>query len=144
MKIAVTCGHPYSGFQLAYEALSQAGLGRSQPSYRESLSPTELHEKIFKAYELDPFDLNAIAAIRPGKVWQNLAVDLFAGNMEQKNWGWADDKSVWLLEFWKELDPQVHFVLVYSTPEFALGKALIDSQCNPWRTRTCIGFMDCL
>jgi hypothetical protein len=131
VKIVVICGHPYSGFQLAYETLTLAGLGRSQLSRHESLSSTELHEKIYKAHDLDPTGLNVNAPIRPGKVWQDLAVDLFMGNMEQKNWGWADDKSVWLLEFWKELDPQVHFVLVYSMPEYALGEALKDGHVNP-------------
>jgi hypothetical protein len=131
VKIVVTCGHPYSGFQLAYEALTQAGLARPQRSRRESISPTELHEKIFKANELDPSGLNVNIPINPGKVWQELAVDLFIGNMEQKNWGWADSRSVWLLDFWKELDPQVRFVLAYSTPEFALGKALSDGYATP-------------
>ncbi len=130
MKIVVTCGHPYSGFQLAYEALTQAGLARAERSRRESLSPTELHEKVLKANDLDSTALNVNAPISPGKVWQDLAVDLFMGNMEQKNWGWADNRSVWLLDFWKELDPQVRFVLVYSTPEFALGKALSEGYAT--------------
>ena len=130
MKIVVTCGHPCSGFQLAYEALTQAGLARPQPSRRESLLPAALQEKIFKANDLDPTGLNVKTQISPGKVWQDLAVDLFVGNMDQKNWGWADNRSVWLLDFWKELDPQVRFVLVYSTPEFALGKAISEGQAS--------------
>lgn len=136
MKIVVTCGHPCSGFQLAYEALTQAGLARPQPSRRESLLPAALQEKIFKANDLDPTGLNVKTQISPGKVWQDLAVDLFIGNMEQKNWGWADNRSVWLLDFWKELDPQVRFVLVYSTPEFALGKAFGDGYATPGEIET--------
>lgn len=122
MKIVITCGHPCSGLHIAHDTLTQAGLMNPLPSGRESLSVVELHEKIFKANDLALDGLHDCTPLSPGKIWQMLAMELFAGNLEQTDWGWADARSVWLLDFWKNLDPQIRFVLMYSTPEFAIGR----------------------
>lgn len=131
MKTIITCGHPYSGFQLAYEVQVQAGLARPQPSRREAMSVEELHDKIFKAHDLDRDGLRANSPLEPGRIWQDLAADLFIGNIDQGDWGWADARSVWLLDFWKDLDPQIRFVLAYSSPEYAIGTALRDRRAGP-------------
>ncbi len=122
----VICGHPNSDFEGVQEILNSAGVGLPKPSRHELISSNELHEKIFRSYELDPSNLDPIAPIKLGKIWQYLAIDLFMGNMDQTNWGWGDNKSAWLLDFWKDQDPQVSFVLVYSAPETVLGKALMN------------------
>ena len=124
MKIILTCGHPHSGYRLAYEVLVAAGLAEAQPSRRESITAEGLHETILKAHDVDPAGLNAGAQLSPGKVWQAMAVDLFAGNLAREKWGWADARTVWLLDFWKLFDPQIRFVLVYSAPELAVGQML--------------------
>jgi hypothetical protein len=115
---------------LAYTTLNKAGLSLPQPSRRESLLPTDLHDKIYKAYDFDSSGLTITTSISPDKVWQDLAIDVFVGNLEQKHWGWEDARTVWLLDFWKELDSHVNFVLVYSAPEFVLGKALCNRQAT--------------
>jgi hypothetical protein len=40
---------------------------------------------------------------------------LVLGNFQKENWGWADWRSLWLLEFWRDFDPQIRFVLVYQS-----------------------------
>ncbi len=125
MKILVICGHPNSDFEGVQEILNLAGLGLPKPSRHELISLNDFHEKIFKSYDLELNHLDPIAPTKLGKIWQYLAIDLFMGNMEQPNWGWADNKSAWLLDFWKDQDPQVSFVLVYSAPETVLGKAMV-------------------
>ncbi|MBK8384844.1 MAG: hypothetical protein IPL11_03910 [Candidatus Accumulibacter sp.] len=131
MKTVITCGHPYSGFQLAYEVQMQAGLAHPQASRREAMSAEGLHDKIFKV-------LTSIGAawmprppLMPGRIWQDLSIDLFMGNIDQGEWGWADARSVWLLDFWKDLDSQTRFVLAYSSPEYAIGTALRDRLAGP-------------
>lgn len=126
MKIIVICGHPNSGYEGVHQILTQAGLGLPKASRRELISSDDLHEKIFNSYGVDVKRLDSIAPIKMGKIWQYLAIDLFMGNMEQTNWGWANDKSTWLLDFWKDQDPHVSFILAYSPPEYVLGKALIN------------------
>ncbi len=124
MKIIVICGHPNSGYEGVHQVLTQAGLGLPKTSRRELISSEDLHEKIFNSYGVDVKRLDSIAPIKMGKIWQYLAIDLFMGNMEQTNWGWANDKSTWLLDFWKDQDPHVSFILAYSAPEYVLAKAL--------------------
>ncbi|MBK8025211.1 MAG: hypothetical protein IPK19_28445 [Chloroflexi bacterium] len=65
--------------------------------------------------------------IGPENASRDIGVALFASNGEEENWGWADSRSVWLLNFWKDLDPRVRFVLVFSAPELVLAKALGDN-----------------
>jgi hypothetical protein len=133
VKIVLTSGHPHSGYRLAHETLVAVGLVPAQPSRREAKSAAELHQHIFHAHDLDPTGLSGEAQLSPGKVWQEMAVDLFMGNLAHKNWGWADARTVWLLDFWKAFDPQIRFVLVYSAPEFALGQMLCEQGSTPER-----------
>ncbi len=124
MPILVTCGHPDSGYQLAYEALIQAGLACPKPSCGDCVSPEDLHGVIFSEGTLDSSGAPTSMPIGPENAWHDIGVALFASNGEEENWGWADSRSVWLLNFWKDLDPHVRFVLVFSAPELVLAKAL--------------------
>ena len=130
MKVLLICGHTYSELPLTYAALNKAGLGFAKTSKSEKNSLADFYNKIFKAHNLDLSKMAINTPISPGKVWQNLAVDFFLGNLDQKYWGWEDPRSIWLLNFWKELDAQVNFVLVYSTPEFVLSNAMMDIHAN--------------
>lgn len=52
-----------------------------------------------------------------GRLWEQLASDIFIRNMASDVWGWADTRSADLLPFWKGFDPQTRFVLVAVRPE---------------------------
>ena len=78
MKILVICGHPNSDFEGVQEILNSAGVGLPKPSRHELISSNELHEKIFRSYELDPSNLDPIAPIKLGKIWQYLAIVVFS------------------------------------------------------------------
>ena len=122
MKTIITCGHPQSGYADIHHALQQAGISPAAPSRREQMAVSELHQRILRA--AGNADTPPQQSIEPGKIWQELAIDLFLGNMDSPQWGWADERSTWLLEFWKNLDPQVHFVLVYASPAQTLARML--------------------
>jgi len=127
MPILVTCGHPDSGYQLAYEALVQAGLAYPKPSCGDCVSPEDLHGMIFSEDTLDSSGFRPSMLMVPENAWRDIGVALFASNGEEENWGWADSRSVWLLNFWKDLDPHVRFILVFSAPELVLAKVLGDN-----------------
>ena len=124
MKIVLTCGHPYSGFELAHAALVAAGLEQARPSRRELLAATELQSKILAACEVGSILSESVTQLSPGKMWQALALDLMMANLEADCWGWGDASTARLLDFWADIDGQVRYVLVYSSPEFALGQML--------------------
>ena len=123
MKIILTCGHPYSGHQAVAELLQYCGVANALPSRNNQYSPTSLQSKIFEVYEWDVED-STYPLPELGKVWQELGSDLFMGNLSQLLWGWSDHQTVWLLDFWKDFDPQIRFVLVYSAPEFVICNML--------------------
>jgi hypothetical protein len=123
MKIILTCGHPYSGHQAIAELLQYCGVANALPSRNNQYSPTSLQSKIFEVYEWDVED-STYPLPELGKVWQELGSDLFMGNLSQLLWGWSDHQTVWLLDFWKDFDPQIRFVLVYSAPEFVICNML--------------------
>lgn len=132
VKIILTCGHPDSGYQLAHATLIAAGLAQAQPSRRESFTSDEFQANLLKACDQDTEEGSTCQRqILPGKVWQDMAVDLFMGNMAHEPWGWADAGTVRLLDFWNDFDPQVGFVLVYSSPEYAVGKAFRNKPATP-------------
>jgi predicted nucleic acid-binding Zn-ribbon protein len=64
------------------------------------------------------------SAVSPSRLWEQLASDIFVANLHVPLWGWADTRSLWLLDFWRDFDPNILFVLVASSPERMLASAL--------------------
>ena len=122
MKTIITCGHQYSGFEYVFDMLLAAGVQSPKPSRREGIDIGVLHQKMLAAHDVASNTLAPLQALEPGKMWQELATDLFLGNIESPQWGWADTRSAWLLDFWKGMDKQVYFVLVYASPEYMLAE----------------------
>jgi hypothetical protein len=48
-------------------------------------------------------------------------------NWDQPAWGWADSRSTWLLEFWREFDPSTLFVLQYTPAYDVLSRVMADT-----------------
>ncbi len=124
MKIIVTTGYPDSGFQTAHQQLLTAGLKEAGVSQREGLTVHQIQKKIFKAYQKESRALGSSVQLAPGRIWHELAVHFLISNSDHSEWGWADAGTVRLLDFWKEIEPEICFVLIYSSPEFAVAKAL--------------------
>ena len=106
MKTIITCGHQYSGFEYVFDMLLAAGVQSPKPSRREGIDIGVLHQKMLAAHDVASNTLAPQQALEPGKMWQELATDLFLGNMDSPQWGWADTRSAWLLDFWKGMDKQ--------------------------------------
>ena len=121
MKIVITTGHPECGLAQVYALLCAAGLSAAQPSQRDGWSPAEFHTALLKAHDLAATPLAEVAELAPGGVWLQLASDLFASNLSGADWGWAEARSLGLLRFWTDFDPQVRVVLVYAAPEYLLA-----------------------
>ncbi len=133
MKIILTCGCRYCDSELAHRILVASGLADALPSRREGMTAAVFHERMLKAHGEGPGDGAPPAQLRPGKVWEDLAVDLFLGNLTRDSWGWADPAVVWFLEFWKEFDPQVRFLFVYASPQAVAARALMADALSPNR-----------
>lgn len=140
MKVILTAGHELSGFEQVHKALAGAGVAQAQVSKRDSLSINTLQQDILIALDVDAA-ANCVQ-LKPGKMWQDLAADILLGNLEQKTWGSAGARTLWLLDFWKNLDTQTHFVLVYNSPTQVIANALardsslqvIGAVLNKWKS----------
>jgi regulator of replication initiation timing len=130
VQVVITSGHPHSAYRLVHTALEAGGLQVARPSRREGLTPEALTEVILQAHNKDPNVPELLGQMFPGKVWEDLAVDLFLGNLTQQNWGWADASSTWLLDFWRHFDAQTRFVLVYSSPTNTIANMRAQSDAG--------------
>lgn len=118
-------GHPLSGYASVEQVLYGCGLQAAAASKTQGLSPTQVSDMLLRAYRVPPIEatqaLEALSPINPSPVWQTLALDLLVGNLEQELWGWADPQAIYLLDYWKNLDHQLAFVLVYDSPQASMA-----------------------
>ena len=128
MQVVITSGHPHGGYRLVHQMLELGGIQAALPSRREELTPTALGEGILRAHNLDLNVSDVLNQMSPGIVWQDLAVDLFLGNLQQETWGWTDASTTWLLDFWLRFDAQTRFVLAYSSPTFAIVNMMLQAD----------------
>ena len=129
-KILVV-GHPLSSYQEVEALLNISGMSRAQPSRRDGFLPPEISTTLCKAHRIPVFNtLDAGAEIKQLEVspmWNGMALDLSLGTIDQEFGGWADSQAVYLLDYWKSVDPQIAFVLVYDTPQQLIAQAF-DAQ----------------
>lgn len=122
-------GHPNSGYQEVENILQERGMASPQPSRREALSPQDITATLCKIHQVpDILSITLEDEIKPMRVapvWHGMALDLMLGNLEQKLWGWSDPQSIYSLEYWRQLDDGLTFVLVYDEPKQALFNATV-------------------
>lgn len=63
-----------------------------------------------------------------GRLWENLASDLLLANLESELWGWYEEQSVKALDFWADLEPNIHFMLVCTRPEDELCQKISQTE----------------
>ena len=121
MKIFCVTGAPSSDLEMVCGILAEAGIDKPKPSRRdENLTIYDWHERVLAAADAP----SAPVVQQLGRLWEQLAGSIFLENITTPFWAWADANSTWLLDFWREFEPNLHFVLVYSPPQRALSTAL--------------------
>lgn len=128
MKVLLCTGSPHSGHEQVFEKLVQAGVANAQPTSQGAMTPQALQAQLLQSHEVNLNGVSQLEQLRPGKVWGQLAADLFMANISHPVWGWADHQTAALMDFWQDFDPQVRLLLVYSTPQDYLAQVLDDTQ----------------
>lgn len=130
MNKIIIVGHPHSGHEEVQRLLAECGMASPLPSRRENLTPVQISQTLLKVHGAVPVEqlqtAQQLQQIRVAPVWQGMVLDLMLANLDQTLWGWADTGAVYLLDYWKEQDPQVVFVLVYDTPETVFTRAPLE------------------
>jgi len=134
-------GQSPSAIAAANAALEAAGMAPARGLEREAhINFSTWHERVYQALEQrqsDPADVadEAEQALAPaaaiGRLWAQLANDLFLANIDTKVWGWAEARSLGLLDFWLELDPGIHFVLLATSPAQYLAERFAQLATAP-------------
>lgn len=122
MKVIVAVGAPHSSHKAVLTQFAQLGCAPALPSRYDARTPEALHEQMIRGLEVDLE--GPLQAVKPGKLWSEMAVDLFMANINQPTWGWADHQAAPFIDFWADFDPQVRFVFCYESPEAYLASAL--------------------
>ncbi|AEY02697.1 chromosome segregation ATPase-like protein [Oceanimonas sp. GK1] len=52
------------------------------------------------------------STVKISNLWRQLAADLLLNNMDSSIWAWTSSTSALLLDFWAELDHDIHFLLI--------------------------------
>jgi len=125
MKILTLCSSQNIAISPLTELLEQAGLPEGNNHKATEQNYEQWHQQVFDAYEQDAAGLFIKQALKPGKIWQDMAGQLIYANLEKKQWYWSDSKAAWLLDFWSELEPQQRFALIYSPPEIAINQSFL-------------------
>jgi|GEM_PF-1031212 len=104
--------------------LQPAGLATSLPSRGDTkFTFAHWHEEIEKLR----CEENEHNNHSPGRLWDQLASELFLANMDQPLWGWADARSIAMLDYWRKFETRLMFLLPYQPPEVALAN-FMESQ----------------
>lgn len=134
MNKILILGHPQSGYQKVELVLQACGMQSSMPSQKERFTPFDISVTLCKAHGILPVQEidseEKVQQIDVGPVWNGLALDLLLGNLEQKLWGWSDPQALCLLDYWKNLDPKMTFVLVYDEPHRVLAETVCDESMS--------------
>ena len=119
---------------LVESILSQAGMQPALPAQRDAtMSISVWHQQVSALIAQNDYDDidEAGGSANLGRLWEQLASDIFISNLHSPIWGWADTRSSSLLTFWKNFDPQLRFVLVVCSPERLIAHAIEDSDDTP-------------
>lgn len=123
MKIICVTGSPGSDVNKVADIFFAAGVMPALPLRQDaSFTLAGWHDKVIAAAGGNQETPSPVH--QPGRFWEQFATNLFMENMQQAQWAWADPRSVWLLDFWQQFEPNLHFVLVYTSPQRALAEAL--------------------
>ena len=134
MNSVCITGYLPTDLSLVENILNQAGMQAALPAQRDtSMSISVWHQQVAELLAKENHDDQDElgAATNLGRLWEQLASDIFISNLHSPTWGWADTRSAPLLSFWKNFDPQLRFVLVVCSPERVLAHAIESSSDTP-------------
>lgn len=122
----IIVGHPFSGYLDIEKQLKKSGVAIAQPSRQEGITAVEIGSVLCRAHGVLPVGQlrleDRIDQVSVGAVWNGMALDLLRGNLDHPLWCWSDPQAIYFLEYWKQLDPSLVFVLVYNHPRTILSQ----------------------
>ena len=127
-NICIT-GFPSPKFSELTDVMVKAGMQIALPSQdNKRINMTTWHNNVLSSRSQNSKKPDTGSNI--GKIWEKLACDIFLANYKVPVWGWVESQSVWLLDFWKDFEPNTYFLLSCLSPQAVLVE-YINSIPNP-------------
>ena len=121
MAKVLIVGHPSSNYQTIEKLLHSYGMLPALPSKQTNMAASEIDATLIKSINKEVSSYPAVPVqLTIGSIWDSLAMDLFLGNIDQTLWGWSDSKAISLLNYWRDMDEDIHFVFTYTHPSSVL------------------------
>lgn len=118
MKTLCITGIAHPTLDAVTQQLFASGLAPARPSPRnDGMDIGAWHQRVLSKHA-------GSSTPQLGRLWEQLAADIFLGNLDAPIWGWCDPHSLALLDFWHHFDPHLYFVLVCVPPQQALAQAI--------------------
>ena len=112
-------GHEDSGYEVLVDLLGKSGIEQADALKKEKILPHEISRVLLSNHKVGKKQ-----QVEVSPVWNGLALDLMMSNMDKKSWCWADPDALKLLDFWKSMDDNLGFILVYDDPKTFAKKLL--------------------
>ncbi|SDW03802.1 hypothetical protein [Nitrosomonas communis] len=129
MKSICITGAVQSDLQIVGNILHQAGMKSSKPAKNDNSVDIRLWHEQVMTLAMEDFG-NAQSIANPGRLWEQLASDIFVANIKSRIWGWSDIHSTWLLDYWLGFEPHLNFILVCISPQQMLANVMVSETDN--------------
>ncbi len=129
MKILCMAGLPTPEFRSVMDMFFRAGMASPLPT-QHTLGPIDIvtwHAKLLSYWNNGQKPREEV--FEPGKLWEQLAGNIFLENINVPLWGWGCSDATWLLQFWHRFDSKIFFILVAQSPQRALA-----SMISEWKS----------
>lgn len=123
MSIIIQAGHHSSHSEKLMQMLYERGLSEPVHSQSRNLSAKEIAQTLAK------IAIKKQQSVINTKIIDNLTIDLILANMDQDDWGWADESNLDSLDYWQATDPSARFILVFDSPKLLL-KSLVNGELD--------------
>ncbi|SFM06052.1 hypothetical protein [Nitrosomonas communis] len=141
MKSICITGAVQSELQRVANILHQAGMKQPEPGKNDnSVDIRFWHEQVM-TLAMEDFG-SAQSIVNPGRLWEQLASDIFVANIKSRIWGWSETYSTWLLDYWLDFEPHLNFILVSISPQQMLAGIMsseteaisVEMVMNTWQS----------
>lgn len=112
MSILIQVGHESSSSKLLMQKLYERGLGEPEVSFSHRLTYNQVTDTIDKLIERNK------ASNGNSKLADNVIVDFLLANLDKENWGWQAENNMPALSYWRNLEPEARFILVFDHPKY--------------------------
>ncbi len=127
MSLVITAGYNAELCARVNHFMLALGVRRPVDVEIDETSVLELSRLYANTCAKDPLREISLRDTKRGVAWRNAAAKMVLDNAYQKSWGWAEPCNLYMMNFWREFEPDCKIILVYMSPAEAIGRWMQDA-----------------